>query len=100
MLDVAASLEAPPEAVPDSPKGRRSQHALAARHLAQKLAGLSTLYALNRALAVAVADAGIHAPSALIGVPPSKLCTCQVTAQARECPVNGISKTCRRFSDA
>ncbi len=61
--------------MPGSPKGRRSQHAQAARHLAQKIAGLSTLYALNKALAIAVADAGIHAPSALIGVPhPISVC--------------------------
>jgi len=73
-LDVLVSAESPLETRPGSPKGRRSQHAQAARHLAQKVAGLSTLYALNKALAIAVADAGIHAPSALIGVPSLQLC--------------------------
>lgn len=87
-LDVLASAEAPLETLPGSPKGRRSQQAQAARHLAQKIAGLSTLYALNKALAVAVADAGIHAPSALIGVPhpvsacrTGVRCLCTVSAE-------------------
>ncbi|KAK9821310.1 hypothetical protein WJX81_008067 [Elliptochloris bilobata] len=58
----------PGHATEASGKELRLQPALAARRFAQKAAALTTLYALNKALAVAVADAGLHAPSALIGM--------------------------------
>ena len=64
-VESTARSSAPPAET--SGKEHRLQPALAARRFAQKLAALTTLYALNKALAVAVADAGIHAPSALIG---------------------------------
>ena len=72
-VDVESTARSSAPAAETSGKEHRLQPALAARRFAQKAAALTTLYALNKALAVAVADAGIHAPSALIG----KLCHAQ-----------------------
>lgn len=66
-VDVESTTRSSAPPAETSGKEHRLQPALAARRFAQKLAALTTLYALNKALAVAVADAGIHAPSALIG---------------------------------
>ena len=68
-VDVGNTTRSPAPAAEKSWKEHRLQPALAARRFAQKVAALTTLYALNRALAVAIADAGIQAPSALIGEP-------------------------------
>ena len=66
-MDVESTTRSIAPAAESSGKEHRLQPALAARRFAHKVAALTTLYALNKALAAVVADAGIQAPSALIG---------------------------------